>query len=310
MCIRDRTHVVLVATALVGVASHFDAQIRITLQDLDSLVQNRNGIRTQGRLVEVEVHALQVDRDRHRATVRNDGLTSLRTRALVVAVVDAIAVVIQIGAARSHRSRSNRSNRLRAQGHGQADASEQIGEGIFLSTGTRLLVIEIDTGADFGTQINATEIELQTGTQVQCQVGVFQLTRRNRVRGSVVFFLITLPANTTTQIGPPLGIRIAEVVTLSLIHIYCMYNGGKIAMLGIMPNGAGINWDKVIFKGLTLQGIYGRRMYETWYKMTQLILSGFPLGKVLTHQLPIDDFQKGFDLMEGGKSGKVVLSWN
>ena len=90
----------------------------------------------------------------------------------------------------------------------------------------------------------------------------------------------------------------------------CMYNGGKIAMLGIMPNGAGIDWDKVIFKGLTLHGIYGRRMYETWYKMTQLVLGGFPLGKVLTHQLPIDDFQKGFELMEGGKSGKVVLSWN
>ena len=59
-----------------------------------------------------------------------------------------------------------------------------------------------------------------------------------------------------------------------------------------------------------MHGIYGRRMCETGYKMTQLVLGGFPLGKVLTHQLPIDDFQKGFELMEGGKSGKVVLSWN
>lgn len=90
----------------------------------------------------------------------------------------------------------------------------------------------------------------------------------------------------------------------------CMYHGGKIAMLGIMPRGAGCDWDKIIFKGLTVQGIYGRKMYETWYKMTQLVLSGFPLHKVLTHQLPIDDFQKGFDLMEAGKAGKVVLSWN
>jgi threonine 3-dehydrogenase len=56
-------------------------------------------------------------------------------------------------------------------------------------------------------------------------------------------------------------------------------------MLGIMPRGAGIDWDKVIFKGLTLQGIYGRRMYETWYKMTQMVLTGFPLQKVLTHQI-------------------------
>ena len=57
----------------------------------------------------------------------------------------------------------------------------------------------------------------------------------------------------------------------------CMYHGGKIALLGILPKGAGIDWDKVIFKGLTLHGIYGRRMYETWYKMTQMVLTGFPL---------------------------------
>jgi len=88
-----------------------------------------------------------------------------------------------------------------------------------------------------------------------------------------------------------------------------MYHGGKVALLGILPKGAGVDWDRIIFKGLTVQGIYGRRMYETWYKMTQLVLSGFPLGKVLSHQLHADDFQKGFDLMEGGKCGKVVLSW-
>jgi threonine 3-dehydrogenase len=90
----------------------------------------------------------------------------------------------------------------------------------------------------------------------------------------------------------------------------CMYHGGKIAMLGIMPKGAGADWDKIIFKGLTIHGIYGRRMYETWYKMTQLVLGGFPLGKVLTHQLPVEQFQEGFELMESGKAGKVVLSWN
>ena len=88
------------------------------------------------------------------------------------------------------------------------------------------------------------------------------------------------------------------------------FHGGKVALLGILPNGAGINWDKVIFKGLVLHGIYGRRMYETWYKMTQMILTGFPLGKVLTHQVHIDDFQKGFDLMDAGNCGKVVCSWN
>ena len=89
-----------------------------------------------------------------------------------------------------------------------------------------------------------------------------------------------------------------------------MYHGGKVALLGLLPKGAGVDWDRIIFKGLTVQGIYGRRMYETWYKMTQLVLSGFPLGKVLSHQLHADDFQKGFDLMESGRSGKVVLSWH
>ena len=90
----------------------------------------------------------------------------------------------------------------------------------------------------------------------------------------------------------------------------CMYHGGRVALLGILPKGAGIDWDRVIFKGLVLHGIYGRKMYETWYKMTQMVLTGFPLQKVLTHQLAIGDFQKGFDLMASGQCGKVVCSWN
>ena len=86
-------------------------------------------------------------------------------------------------------------------------------------------------------------------------------------------------------------------------------NAANYRSLASKAKGAGADWDRIIFKGLTVQGIYGRKMYETWYKMTQLVLSGFPLGKVLTHQLPIDEFQQGFDLMEQGKEGKVVLSW-
>ena len=89
-----------------------------------------------------------------------------------------------------------------------------------------------------------------------------------------------------------------------------MYYGGKVALLGIQPEGASIDWNQVIFKGLTLKGIYGRKMYETWYKMTQITLAGFPLEKVLTHQLSIDDFQQGFDLMESGQCGKVVCHWD
>jgi len=88
-----------------------------------------------------------------------------------------------------------------------------------------------------------------------------------------------------------------------------MYNGGKVALLGLLPAGTGVDWDQVIFKGLEVHGIYGRRMYETWYKMTQMVLTGFPLEKALTHQIPIDDFETGFELMAIGQCGKVVCDW-
>ncbi|HAE23664.1 MAG TPA: L-threonine 3-dehydrogenase [Spirochaetaceae bacterium] len=87
-----------------------------------------------------------------------------------------------------------------------------------------------------------------------------------------------------------------------------MYNGGRIALLGILPNGAGIDWDKVIFKGLFLKGIYGREMFETWYKMQTMLLSGLDISPVITHRFKFDDFQAGFDAMLSGQSGKVVLS--
>ncbi|HRY74003.1 MAG TPA: L-threonine 3-dehydrogenase, partial [Spirochaetia bacterium] len=74
------------------------------------------------------------------------------------------------------------------------------------------------------------------------------------------------------------------------------------------PNGAGIDWDKVIFKGLFLKGIYGREIFETWYKMEAMIRSGLDISPVITHRFKFDDFQKGFDAMLSGESGKVVLS--
>ncbi len=88
-----------------------------------------------------------------------------------------------------------------------------------------------------------------------------------------------------------------------------MYHGGKVALLGLLPNDTAADWDQVIFKGLELHGIYGRRMYETWYKMTQMVLTGFPLEKVLTHHIPIDDYETGFQLMATGQCGKVVCDW-
>ncbi len=98
------------------------------------------------------------------------------------------------------------------------------------------------------------------------------------------------------------GAAFAQMVDL-------MNHGGKIALLGIPSGRVDIDWNSVIFKMLTIKGIYGREMFETWYKMVALIQSGLDLTPVITHHYAIDDFQRGFDDMLGGHSGKVILDW-
>ena len=88
-----------------------------------------------------------------------------------------------------------------------------------------------------------------------------------------------------------------------------MINGGRIAMLAIMPAGSGIDWDLVVFKGLTIKGVYGREIFETWYKGSMMVQSGLPLEKIITHRFNFNEFQEGFDVMRSGKSGKVILNW-
>lgn len=89
-----------------------------------------------------------------------------------------------------------------------------------------------------------------------------------------------------------------------------MINGGKISLLGIPPDQTPLDLSHIIFKGLTIKGIYGREMFETWYKMGMLVQSGVDITKVITHQLSIDEFQQGFDIMSAGNSGKIVLNWD
>lgn len=89
-----------------------------------------------------------------------------------------------------------------------------------------------------------------------------------------------------------------------------MNHGGRIALLGIPPGEMAIDWNLVIFKGLFIKGIYGREMFETWYKMAALVQSGLDLTPIITHRYHIDEFQQGFDEMRSGRSGKVVLSWD
>ncbi len=92
--------------------------------------------------------------------------------------------------------------------------------------------------------------------------------------------------------------------------LHTMHHGGKVAILGIPPEEMSIDWTDVIFKGLILKGIYGREMFETWYKMASMLQSGLNIDPIITHHFGIDDFQPAFELMESGQSGKVILHWN
>ena len=88
-----------------------------------------------------------------------------------------------------------------------------------------------------------------------------------------------------------------------------MNHGGKVALLGIPPSDTAIDWNQVIFKGLEIKGVYGREMFETWYKMVAMLQSGLDLSPILTHHFPVNEFKTGFETMLSGQSGKVVLDW-
>lgn len=88
-----------------------------------------------------------------------------------------------------------------------------------------------------------------------------------------------------------------------------MNHGGHVAMLGIPPQETAIDWNQVIFKGLVIKGIYGREMFETWYKMIAMLQSGLNITPIMTHHFPVADYQKAFEIMASGQSGKVILDW-
>ena len=110
--------------------------------------------------------------------------------------------------------------------------------------------------------------------------------------------------------GFDVGLEMSGVPSAFHAMLDTMNHGGKIAMLGIPGGDMAIDWSKVIFKGLIIKGIYGREMFETWYKMASLIQSGLDLSPIITHHFNVDDFQQGFDAMRSGQSGKVILSWD
>ena len=85
--------------------------------------------------------------------------------------------------------------------------------------------------------------------------------------------------------------------------------GGRIAMLGIPPGKSPVDWSRIVFKAITIKGVYGREIFETWYKMIAMLENGLDVRNVITHRMPVDDYRKGFETMKSGQSGKIVLDW-
>ncbi|MFO0450627.1 MAG: L-threonine 3-dehydrogenase [Pseudomonadota bacterium] len=109
--------------------------------------------------------------------------------------------------------------------------------------------------------------------------------------------------------GFDVGLEMSGVPSAFRELLRTMHHGGKVALLGIVPKDTGIDWDQVIFKGLVLKGVYGREMFETWYKMASMLQSGRDVTPVSTHRLPVEQFRDGFEIMGSGQSGKVILDW-
>ena len=111
------------------------------------------------------------------------------------------------------------------------------------------------------------------------------------------------------QEGFDVGLEMSGNATAVREMLRTMHHGGSIAMLGIPPEDTAIDWTQVIFKGLAIKGIYGREMFETWYKMANLLQSGVDITPVFTHHFPAADFLAAFETMGSGHSGKVILDW-
>ena len=109
--------------------------------------------------------------------------------------------------------------------------------------------------------------------------------------------------------GFDVGLEMSGAAPAFRDMIDVMNNGGKIAILGISPNAFEVDWNKIVFKMLNLKGIYGREMFETWYKMTTLVQTRINLDPIITHRLKAEDYAEGFEVMASGNSGKVILDW-
>ena len=110
--------------------------------------------------------------------------------------------------------------------------------------------------------------------------------------------------------GFDVGMEMSGTPTAFRDLLRTMHHGGSVALLGIPPDDTVIDWTQVIFKGLVIKGVYGREMFETWYKMSSMLQSGLNIDPIITHHFPVSAYQEAFELMESGQSGKVILNWD
>jgi threonine 3-dehydrogenase len=111
------------------------------------------------------------------------------------------------------------------------------------------------------------------------------------------------------QEGFDVGLEMSGNASAMREMLRTLHHGGSMAMLGIPSTDVSVDWNQVVFKGLTIKGIYGREMFETWYKMAALLQSGLNVRPVITHRVPYTDYQRAFEIMGRGQSGKVVMDW-
>ena len=110
--------------------------------------------------------------------------------------------------------------------------------------------------------------------------------------------------------GFDVGMEMSGNATAFRDLLQAMHHGGRIAALGIPPEPFAVDWNQIIFKGLIVKGIYGREMYETWYKMASMLQSGLAIAPIITHRYAIDQFDSAFKIMDSGQSGKVIMNWD
>lgn len=147
------------------------------------------------------------------------------------------------------------------------------------------------------TDINDTRLELARKLGIQHTV--------NTAKEDLSVIMETLNIREGFDVG--LEMSGSEIAMNTMIDH--MIHGGRIALLGLLKSDAKIDWSKVIFNGLTIKGIYGRQMHETWYKMSAMLQSGLDISPIITHRMDVRDYEEGFAAMNSGKSGKVILDW-